>query len=211
MTKIFRKALRRCGARLGAGFTLIEVLIAMAIMGGILFLIANFGLDIAKTSTFVEQSFQNLQGLDLAFRVMTTEIRSAAPSSLGAYPVESAASSSFIFFSDIDGNGIFERVRYFIATSSFQKSVIKPTGNPLVYATSSEVITMVIPDVIAASSSFSYFDGNYTGTENPLSFPVDILRVRTVKVRVAADVNPGVSPEPTIFDATVTLRNLKDN
>jgi len=48
--------------------------------------------------------------------IMAKEIREARYADNGAYPIEKCAGKEFIFYSDVDGNGSAERVRYYLAT-----------------------------------------------------------------------------------------------
>ncbi|MBI2033756.1 MAG: prepilin-type N-terminal cleavage/methylation domain-containing protein [Candidatus Liptonbacteria bacterium] len=194
-----------------AGFTFIEVVIVIAIFVVIFTVIASFGENTSLLSNLINKSLQAEQDLRQTFQVIVTEIRSAGPSSLGAYPIESAATSSFAFFSDIDEDGVFERVRYFVGTSTLEKGVIEPIGNPLVYATSSESVKIAVNYLLMASSTFEYYDANYTGLEASLSTPIDVTKIRIVKVTVTADVNPGAAPKPVTFTNIINVRNLRSN
>lgn len=48
--------------------------------------------------------------------IMIKEIRQACYGDNGAYPIEKATDKEFVFYSDIDGDGRAEKVRYFLAT-----------------------------------------------------------------------------------------------
>lgn len=193
------------------GFTFIEVVIVIAIFAVIFMVIASFGQNTSLLSNLINKSLQIEQDLRQTFQILVTEIRSMGTSGLGAYTIESAATSSFIFFSDIDEDGVFERVRYFAGTSTLQKGVIEPVGNPLVYVTSSEAVKTVVNYLLIATSTFEYYDANYTGSEAPLSTPIDVTKIRIVKVTVTADVNPGAAPKPVTFTNTISVRNLRSN
>ena len=193
------------------GFTFIEVVIVIAIFAVIFTVIASFGQNTSLLSNLINKSLEIEQDLRQTFQVLITEIRSMGPSSLGAYPIESASTSSLGFFSDIDEDGVFERVRYFVGTSTLEKGVTEPTGNPLVYATSSEIIKSVVNYLILASTTFEYYDASYTGIEAPLSSPIDTAKIRIIKVTVTADVNPGVAPKPVTLTNAINVRNLRSN
>lgn len=193
------------------GFTFIEVVIVIAIFAVIFTAIASFGQNTSLLSNLINKSLQVEQDLRQTFQILVTEIRSAGPSGLGAYPIESAVTSSLTFFSDIDEDGVFERVRYFVGTSTLEKGVIEPAGNPLVYATSSETLKTTVNYLLITTSTFEYYDANYTGSEAPLSVPIDVTKIRIVKVTVTADVNPGVAPKPVTFTNTINVRNLRSN
>jgi len=202
------------------GFTMIELVIVIGLVTIISLVVGIFSLDVARVGSFIEKSLQNQQSLEVTFQAMDSEVRSMGPSSLGAYPIESVSTTSLVFFGDIDRNGVFDRVRYFLpisatttVTSTLQKGIIVPTGNPLVYATSSEKITVVLRNVIIPTSSptFEYFDATYTGSQVAMSYPIDINKIRLIRVNVSADVNPGVTPKATFYTTTINIRNLRSN
>ena len=140
------------------------------------------------------------------------ELREASASSIGAYAVESAASAQIIFYSNIDSDSFVERVRYFVASSTLKKGVIKPKGNPLTYNSSTESITAIANDIAnGATSVFSYYDGSFTGAEGPLSGAIDVTKIRVVKMSLKLEENPNLSPVPFYIEIKVMIRNLKDN
>ncbi len=195
------------------GFSLIELVISIGIAAGILFMVGTIASQLADIGNLVNSKLQNKQDIEISFEAMTTEIRSMKNSVLGAYPIESAATSSFIFFSDVDGDGIAERVRYFFNTSTVDKGITKASGSPLAYVTSTETLRTIIPSVVLSTSTniFSYFDSNYTGTQNPMAYPIDISQIRIVKSDVSVDVNPGKPPGASNYSDLITVRNLKTN
>ena len=193
------------------GFSLLEIIFALAIFASISLVVMNFKNNLSVVENLVSQELQSRQDVAQAFQILSTDIRSAGPSSIGAYPIADASTSSFLFYSDADRDGVFERVRYFLATSTIQRGIIKPTGNPLVYASSTETITTSVENVIVGTSTpiFSYYDSAYTGSESALSSPVDLAKIKAVKISVYVDVKPGTAPRSLFFTQTITIRNLK--
>lgn len=195
------------------GFSLLEVIIVVAMAVGVLFVVASLRGNVGILQDIISQKLESRRDLDQTFQILVTEIRSAGPSSAGAYPIEAAGSSTFTFYSDIDKDDVFEKVRYFFATSTIKRGVIEPSGNPLIYVTSSEVMTTVIENIILSTSTsiFEYYDPAYTGLEASMTLPIDVTKVRVVKVSVLVDVAPGKAPKPTLFTNTITIRNLRSN
>ncbi len=194
------------------GFSLIEVIIFVAIASILIFVVSNLTADVSNVENFIKQKLQARSGIVETFQMLVTEIRSIGSASNGGYGIESAASSTFIFFSDVDQDGVFERVKYSIGTSTVKRGVVKPTGSPLVYTTSTETVTTVITNVIPSTSTvfFEYFDNTYNGSGTALSYPIDVAKIRVVRVSVRVDTNPGKSPKATFFSETMTIRNFKD-
>ena len=195
------------------GMTLIEVLIVMAIMSGIVFVVAMFGLDISDFGIFLGDTFTAQQEIQLTLTAMATEIRSMGPSENGSYAIESAASNSFTFYSDVDGDDVFERVRYFIVGNTLRRGIIEPTGNPATYSTFAETTRDLVHDLVvtASPSMFIYFDGNYDGSQNDLPIPVNIALIRLVKVSIVSDRTPNDQEARIGFSMTTVIRNLKDD
>lgn len=140
------------------------------------------------------------------------ELRSANQSSVGAYPIEKAEAYQLIFFSNIDGDSYRERIRYFLSGTDFKKGVTKPSGNPLVYNTSTESIAIIAHDVVNSTTPvFQYFAQDFTGSQSPMSSPVTTTLVRVVGVRLVMEEDPRLSPTPFEIQAKAEIRNLKTN
>ncbi len=196
------------------GFTLIEVLIAMSILSGIVFIVSMFGLDIFSFQIFLGDVFTMQQEINLTLTSMGIEIRATGPSANGSYPIESASSNSLTFYSDIDGDNVFERVRYFVSGANLKRGVIEPSGNPAVYNLANEVSTDVVKNIIlppaASQSLFLYYDQNYIGTQAPLPLPIDVNKIRLIRATVTADKTPQDLIGRIDYSSTMLIRNLRN-
>jgi hypothetical protein len=193
------------------GISLLEVMLAITLSLGIIALAIQITRSFFLTETFLKQKLQGQEDIRLAFQSFESEIRSAMPAVTGAYPLELASSTSIIFYSDIDSDGSIERVRYVITPDSLDKGVIKPSGNPPVYSTTTEKISRLVFNVIGASSTFNYYDSDYTGSQPPLSPPFDIQTVRAVKLILTVNTATSTTPLPLTFNRVINLRKLKSN
>ena len=196
------------------GFSILEFLVVIIIFSILVVVITKFRSDIGAVQDLITKRLTGRRDVDQALQAMASEISGAGPSSLGAYPIESAATSSFVFFSDVDRDGVFERVRYFLGTSTLEKGIIEPSGNPLVYATSSESVSTFVQGVMPTSTApiFAYYGASYTGAQtSSLPLPIDVTSVRVVRVSLYVDISTSTSPTPAFFTHTVTVRNLRGN
>lgn len=196
------------------GVTLVELLVTISIITVIGFLVSNFQRDVFSLNSSLQSSLSaQLDGRKIV-KNMVGELRSASPSSLGAYPIVSIGTSTITFYSDTNNDGLKEKVRYYLdaPTKKLKKGVITPSGSPLTYS-GSEELSIVINDVVNGTSTpiFTYYDSNYTGTTSPLTYPIDTLAVRLVKVNVIIDKDPNRSPVPITVSSQVSIRNLKNN
>jgi len=204
-----QKSKVNCSSR---GFTLIEVIISVGLLSGIILMIGLFGQDISNFSLSFSESLLIQQELNLTLQSMAPELRSMAASSLGSYPIAAAGTSSFTFYSDIDKDGLFDRVRYFLQGSTLQKGVLKPTGSPLTYNPINEIVKDVLHNVVVSTSTdiFTYFDASFTGTEPKMAYPINIPLVRAIEVRLTADQAQN-TPAPVTLSIFETPRNLRSN
>lgn len=192
------------------GLTLLELIIGMVVVTGISFFVVSFSKDLTESSLRFNRSLVASQQVQQALQIILPELRSAATSNNGSYPVIQAASTSLTFFSDIDHDGIFERVRYFFQSDTLKKGIIEPTGEPLVYATSSEIVFDFIGNFVVQGPIFQYFSQDATSTDSaPFSEPIDILSIRMILISFFA--NQGTQAEPVIVGGSnqATIRNLR--
>ena len=155
------------------GFTIIEILVAVAILGLITIVVSSFQVNVIKYNKSAADSLQSAMDARSILRTMVKELRSMSIGNNGAYPLEEAAISSITFYSDIDSDGLKEKIHYFSEGTTLKKGVIIPTGSPYTYLSSDEKFQILAYSIknSEANPLFEYFDDTYTGTSSPLSFP----------------------------------------
>jgi prepilin-type N-terminal cleavage/methylation domain-containing protein len=198
------------------GFSLLEVLIVVAVAASVVLVIGNFSNNITGLDSLVSTELQAKSNVNQSLQSLTGEIQSTAISAAGAYPIDSAGTSSFAFFSDINKNGAADHVRYYYASSTIYKGVIAPTGTPATYPAGNEVVTDFIDNVIITSSTplFIYYGSGYTGTQAPLTYPISISSIRLVSVSFEVQTNrtSTISRSPLqYFSSLIDMRNLDSN
>jgi len=196
-----------------SAFTLVETLVSIAIIVMITLVITAFQRDIFSLNTSIQNSLSAQLDARKILRTAIAELRSASPSNLGSYTLAQVATSSLIFYSNIDSDAPKERMRYFLQGANLMRGVIHPSGAPYIYDVSTEKLDTVIRNVVNGTSTpiFEYFDSNYSGTTTPLIQPVTATAVRLIRITVVIDQNPNRSPTRITVTTQGTLRNLKDN
>ncbi len=196
-----------------SGITLLEVLVAMGISIFIFGAIAALMMVSFKSNKIVWEQLSTQNEGRKATQDFINELRTAAASSVGAYPLESVGPQQIIFFSNIDIDPLRERLRYFKDGTNLKKGVIKPSGNPFTYNPAVETVTIVAHDIANGNNPvFYYYGQNYTGqADNFLPAPVNILQVRMVKITLDLEEDPRASPVPFHIEAKGEIRNLKTN
>ena len=194
------------------GFSLTEIVIVVAILGLIGVALATFQVDIWRQNSFLSNSIQAEQDARMALKRLVAELRQAAPSDTGAFAIALADKDKLTFYSDIDGDGLHERLRYFLATSTLKRGVLKPTGSPLNYVDANEQLGNAVVNLVNANNLiFNYYDKNYAGTSTALTLPINIPSVRLVKILLSIEADPNRAPITTTYENQVSIRSLKDN
>ena len=196
------------------GFSLIEFLVAASMATLIIMLVTLFAKNIfSYNSSSMASMTSQLEGRKV-LKTMVSELRSLSPSGQGSYPIDTAATSTIIFYSDVSGDNVADKVRYFLdsTTKTIKRGVIIATGSPPTY-TGTESISILMSDVTNGTTTalFDYFDKNFAGTTSPMSIPVDIHSVRLMRITAKIDKDPNRMPYTTTVTSDATLRNLKDN
>ena len=192
------------------GFTLMEIVVTMGIVMIVAVLFMRLSRDITDSTLRFSSSLLTQEQLDVTMQTMLPEIRSASQGNDGSFPIVDASTSTFQFYSDIDRDGVFDRVRYFLSGTTFRKGFIKPTGSPLAYVTSTETFQDVIYNIIPGSQIFTYYDKNATSTSSAfLQQPVDVSLVKTIRITLVANQGTTSTPSLTGVETQATIRNLR--
>ena len=94
-------------------FTLIETIVTIAVFGLSIVAISELILVFYRSERYTFEESTAINEARKGVEIMTKEIRGAQTGADGSYLIEKAADNEFIFYSDIDGDDIPERVRYF--------------------------------------------------------------------------------------------------
>jgi prepilin-type N-terminal cleavage/methylation domain-containing protein len=195
------------------GFTLIELLISVAIISLLTVTVSTFQKDVFFLNFSLQGSLNAQLDARHIVKVIITELRETGPSALGAYPIAVANPTNITFYSDIDNDGLKDRVRYFLSGTDLRRGIVSPSGSPLTYNDVNEKLSTLVSGYIASTTNplFQYYPASYDGTTAPLSQPVNIQSIRLIKVTAIINKDPNRNPAPIIVTSQVNLRNLKDN
>ena len=196
------------------GFTLIEIVVALSIFTILAFGVYQLLNDIFVNSNQQTLSMDNIDQARLVLSTFTNEIRDATTGSDGSFPLNQVDDSQIIFYSNFGtNNSVVKRIRYYISGSTLYKGIILPTGSPLAYNLFSESVSPVLTGVSNGSSQlFYYYDGNYDGSTSALSQPVNINRVRFVRINLMV-LNQITPTDKSTFSISTgaAIRSIKDN
>lgn len=195
------------------GFTLVEVVTTISIFVVIMIAVSMFQYNVLNYNRSGTVALTNAQEVESLLKTIAKEIRSMELGSDGSYAISAAATTSLTFFADVDSDGSKEKVRYYIATTTIYRGIIKPTGSPVSYIPSNETKKILVTGIRNSTSTpvFEYFDGMYAGTSTPMTYPLNLTSIRLVKVTLTIDTDPNKAPVLRTYSTQAGLRNLKDN
>jgi len=187
--------------------SLIEAVIAIGI-----FTIGIEGFSLLFVKTWKQNSFiieKGTASMAASQGVQKTVdvIRKARQADNGAYPIISANENDLVIYSDIDKDGVTERVHYYLSGGALKTGITDPAGLPPVYPAGDQIVNDVSKYVVNTSTPvFSYYDSG----NNLLTTPANVNEVRMVKVHLETNANPAHFPNNVDFQSFAAVRNLKD-
>jgi prepilin-type N-terminal cleavage/methylation domain-containing protein len=192
------------------GFTLIEMLVVLAIFILIGFAAVTLQVDVFQKNRQFSESLTSVQEARSALKKMVSEIRIANSANTGAYPIAVATPTQFSFYADTDNNNIYDRIRYFYSNGSLMRGVIVPTGSPLTYNPANETTSTLTHNVTNSGTGiFFYHNDLYTGTEVPLASPFNTSDIRVVRIVLSVDASTSTPPGPITEESAVFIRTFK--
>ena len=185
-------------------FTLIELLISIAIFIVIIIAVYTLGANIFSFSNSIRNSFSVEDEARRIIRPIIDEIRSSHRSEAGSFPIFLTATSAMGFFSDVNGDTYPDKTTYRLTGNTLRKLITYYGPNYI-----PDAVFEVIHNVrnTANEPVFEYFGTNSV----PLTQPVSGIDVRLVKMNLFLDVDPNRPPDRINVTTQVQIRNLRDD
>ncbi|MDP1689008.1 MAG: prepilin-type N-terminal cleavage/methylation domain-containing protein [bacterium] len=192
-----------------AGFTLLEIMMTIAIILIIFVALGSLITNFSYLSNFIFARVGSQSEMNDVFSRMINELRRATAASDGAYVIQSASTSSLVFFSDVIGDSNTERVRYYYESGALKRGLVVASGTPVVYDTSKETILILVKNITTASSGiFSYYGAGSDVSSTPLTYPLNISDIRVIKINISiTETTRGVKSSRN-FTTAVTPRSI---
>ncbi|MFH0969059.1 MAG: prepilin-type N-terminal cleavage/methylation domain-containing protein [Patescibacteria group bacterium] len=197
------------------GLTLVEMLVAIAI-----FVIGMEGFTLLFTRTWKANSYtlemgQSSMAVSQGLSKTVNYIRGARQADNGSYPIKSASDNDFVIYSDYNKDGITERLHFYKNNQNILMGVTNPTGAiPKTYPSGDQQIITIASYIVndANTPIFYYYNKDYPGDaeNNPMSAPIDISKIRLMKIYLKININPNRTPDNIEMQSFVEIRNLND-
>ncbi|MFH0891992.1 MAG: type II secretion system protein [Candidatus Falkowbacteria bacterium] len=185
------------------GFTLVEVLVVVAILSSISALTLSLVVTGFKATRFEAEQAEAIAHARNAISVMKKEIRGANSSEQGSYALDSIEEQEFVFYADIDADDRYEKVRYYLDDLDLIREVTEPGAlNDYSEAPASTTIAQFVNN--QEENIFTFYNSSYNiaSTTN---------EVRLININLKINVTPETAPKDVYVESDVTLRNLKSN
>lgn len=185
------------------GFSLVEMLVALAIFSAISLILATFLSQSLKSYRIRKEESEEQQKASHIMREFEKTTRASTK-------ILTANQNELKFYRYFDLNSSSPtQIRYFIDGNQFKIGQTEPVGvEPnITYPQSSENIHLIVEDVENPNLIFEYYDGEKV----TLTAPIDITKIRLIKLTISLDQDINKPPAAITETTEVSLRNLKDN
>lgn len=189
------------------GFTLIEMIVVIAIVTIVGTSLSGIIRYFYRTNDYVLQEETAVANAREGLVASMSNLREASYGDDGSYPIGSAATSSVLFYSDLNGDGSVEKVQYYLSNTTLYRAITYSTSSPPVYTGQSAATSTIASYVVNATSSpiFQYYDDNGT----LLTSPINIGSIASILTTLQIDVDTHRSPSTYTLLGSATLRNLR--
>lgn len=190
-------------------FTLVETIVVVALTTLVSLTLIWLVVYFYKTNAYALEQSTSVEHARRGIEDAMSRLREASYASEGSSPISSAATSSIVFYANIDNDSLIERVSYSLQKGVLYRTVSEPSGNPPTYVGASTATTTVASFVVNTTSTpvFRYYDT--AGIE--LSAPINLSKISSIKTTVVIDVNVNRSPVSFTLFGGATLRNLRNS
>ncbi len=187
-------------------FTLIETVVTITIFTIVLFSVTFLIIYFYRVNAFVFEQTSAVESARIGVTDAMQDLREASYGVNGAYPVVSASVSSITFYVDVNGDGVVDRVRYWLSGNTISKGITIPVGSPLSYVGQPEAITTIATDVHNGSTPLFRY---YTSSGSELAPPINVINISSVNTTVTVNIDPNRAPNNFTLSIGATLRNLR--
>lgn len=194
------------------GFTLMETLVVIAINVIILVVVMTAIQTLYRTNSYSIAQSQEIESARVSIQNWIRDTREMTPAQDGSFPIATASSTAFGFFSDVDTTPDIEYVEYSLSSSTMTRHIHKAFGSPVSYNFTTPDTSLVISENVQNTNLgqdvFVYYDTNGAEIPNPSAMISDI---RYIEIVMVVNVDPVRAPGEFRLQGSVAPRNIKDN
>ena len=182
-----------------------EVIVAVAVFSIIMVAVVAFFASSWKNHKLILNTNSASITANQATSKVVDVVRKARIGDNGAYPIQSVASFDLVIFSDVDKDGVTEKVHYYINNNNLLMGTSDPSGNPPVYPVADSETKIIAKDIINDSGEpiFYYYDNANNIISNPAA---NISLIRMIGVNFVVERKEG----DLNIESYASIRNLSE-
>ncbi len=196
--------------------TLVELLLAIAVVSIVMQGFTYLFIKTWDTNKFILEMGMASAMAQRANNKLIIDLRGIQQSDHGAFPIAEATNMSLTIYSDIEDDGVVERVHYYLdeASDELRVGITNPdtSTQPSAYPGGDQETRVLARYVVNASNDpvFYYYNDDYPGdtTNNPLTLPTSLSNIQLVRIRLFINIDPIKAPNNIYVESFVDLRNL---
>ena len=155
-----------------AGFTLIETLVAIFVFSLMMVALTALVISSYRSHGYGLEQANAVEEARGGIDAMNREIRAAKTGDNGSYALERADDKQIVFYSDIDGDGQTERVRYFLGTIT-SKNETRECSTSAAGGTCSVFFSNLLDGDLKSGEVRISVDGDFDASNEYVAFEAD--------------------------------------
>lgn len=188
------------------GFTLVEVIMAVAIFSLLMLAMNALFISLYRQQGVDTAITKRTQSMNYVLGTISRELRGSNRGEDGSFFIAEAGGNSLTFYSDINKDGLTEKISYALDGTDLKKTITEP-GSSSLYA-GAGVSFVVCPEIQNGGTPiFTYYNKSYTGSEAPMPLPVKALDISMIGVSLTANNVSQNKSYPLHVETKIQLRN----
>ncbi len=195
-----------------SGFTLVEVLVVIAINTLLFLVIVNSIVQIYQSNSYTSAQSNEIDSVRRGLTIWTRDTREMTFAANGAFPLAVVEDYRLAFYGDIDRDNSVEYVEYKLATTTLYKRTSNPVGYPAVYNVNTPDSTLILSEYVQNLNQSQVMFTYYNNSGNLILSPTSMISdIRYIRMSIIVNIDPLRSPGEFMLQSSATPRNLKDN
>jgi type II secretory pathway pseudopilin PulG len=196
------------------GISLVDTLIAITIFSFLMISVGIMVVHFMRTQTDTLQQIRSASEARIAIKRLSRSLTNMSNGADGSFPVVSANDDELVYYSDLDGDLVTERIRYYVADQIIREEILFFDSTSQTYTQTGKQDKYIIGSVIntAAEPLFLYYQKGYDGLNTPetyqLTEPINIAQINSVEINLMVNVDPANNPDTFNIKEHINLRNL---
>ena len=191
------------------GFTLVELVLCIAISTLIILTVSQFFVAANSQSTQLESTLDTEFAARRFVTEITEEIQRMAPGAAGEAALTTASENALQFYSTHKHHEFPAKVQYQLNNEVLLKTITPYDQNTNSYNVAGAVETVLFTTINneqAQTALFSFYSpGQSVYTDNPLEEPVDIAQISLITVTLIVEPKYMQNPTPKTYESFVQL------